>query len=201
MDRRRSAYARVALPALSQPDQEWRAADRAPGPARRARARGPARRRVLARPTPARDPQPARALDALGLGLRLRQPVQGRGVLRQHPRDHRSQVGHAVSGAAARPRFRPAARARLRHLHAARARPEASARAARRDRRGLRVRRDRGAAAFDHRHGLRRSRREGRDRAGRSLEELPVAVGPACATWCERASTTSTVSRFRSCSS
>ena len=113
-------------------------------------------------------PQPAGALDARGLDVRLRQPVQGRGLLRQHAADHRPEVGHAQPGAAARPRLRPGARARLRHLHAARARPEALLRAAGRHRLLLRGRRDRRAAARDHRHRLRRSGREVGDRAARS---------------------------------
>ena len=70
-----------------------------PGQVRRVRAPGPDRRRVRARPAPARDRQPADPLHAGRLDARLRQPVQGRGLLRQHAADHRSQVGHAEPGA------------------------------------------------------------------------------------------------------
>ena len=84
--RRQPAHAGLALPALPQPDQERRAADRAPGPDRGVRAPGPDRRRVRAGSAPARDAQPADALHARGLDVRLRQPVQGRGLLRQHAR-------------------------------------------------------------------------------------------------------------------
>ena len=121
-----------------------------PGQIGRVRAPGPDRRRVRARPAPARDEQPADALDAGGLASRLRQPVQGRGLLRQHAPDHGSEVGHRQSGADARPRLRPRARARLRHLHAARDRSHEAAHRAGRHRRRLRGRRDPRAAALDH---------------------------------------------------
>ena len=50
---------------------------------------------VFARPVQPRDQEPPRPQYPARLEVRLRQPLQVRGLLRQHDADHRSQVGHA----------------------------------------------------------------------------------------------------------
>ena len=146
----------------------------------------------------AQDRQPADPQHARGLEVRLRQPVQGRGLLRQHAADHRPEVGHAEPDHAARPRVRPGPPARVRHLHAAGGRPEGAAQGAGRHRSALRGGRDHRAVARRSSRGVRR-RDRARRRSRRSTSPRTTASSrSSCASSCASGSTTSTGSRSRS---
>ena len=123
---------RVAVPAARERDQDERQARGARGPDGGVRQRGHHRRRVRARHLHPGDAEPAGPVDAEGVEVRLREPVQGRGLLRLDAAVHRPEVGHPEPRDDARPRVRDGAGPGVRHLRLPRGRPRrAAARAGR----------------------------------------------------------------------
>ena len=89
------------------------------------------------------DAEPAGPVDAEGLEVRLREPVQGRGLLRLHPAVHRPEVGHPEPGDDARPGVRDGAGPGVRHLRLPGVGPGGAAARAGRHRPGVHHRRGR----------------------------------------------------------
>ncbi len=177
MARRHDGFPGLALSGLQPGDQDGRPAHRAREPGRSLRQRGQGGRPL--HPRALRDPDPERPHPdhPARLEVRLPEPVQGRGLLLQHPPVHRLEVGHHQSGDDARHRVRHDPPAGLRHLcHAHRRRPGLLPEHRRHARPDL-DRRDHRPAPVDHPvAALRRSRRV-EDRGARSRGTLRRALG------------------------
>ena len=111
----------------------------------------------------------------------LREPVQGRRLLRHHAALHRQQVGHRQSGDDARQRLRHRAAARVRHLRFPHRRPEEVPEGGRRHRRSFPPRRVRRHDALAHRQRVHRCAREREDPGARRRVALQRAGRGAAA--------------------